>query len=443
MIAARIKSSEGDKTFRFTCVGATGQILHKKFNQDHLVKVRLHGELARVCGRDIFELAVTSVRETLSAIHHLTKQKSTKLFIDLHDKVRWNIKVNGHSLDGSDPNVGDLMCIEQNLDTVEIYPVMQGSKFNWLEAILGALLIVVGIVLMFIPGGQFLGVPLGIIGFNLALGGVALLLGGLITLFASPSQGKSPGVQQKATGTPSYLFSGSINVVNQGGPVPIAYGKVICGSVLIAATITSNNIIYVGAPNATSGTQGRITGSANPPQVTPTAADITPISVTPLMQDYMDLLGLTEWPDGIDVLTAQPGAALTAPKYAIKHWDGSFGLIYSTDITDPEVNPFSQMINTNIVVGHAVDPLILNYVNPNSVLDTVQVPVIGTQVPPGGKLNLLGPGWFFVFGRARLSTVNKIKVTYRAHTAIFPTLGPWKNFKVLARFRANHHATLH
>jgi hypothetical protein len=281
---------------------------------------------------------------------------------------------------------------------------------------------------------------LGMLGLELVIGGVATLLGGLITLFSSPTQQSSPGTKanKAATGLPSYLFSGSINVVDQGGPVPLCYGKVICGSQLIAATITSTSVVYVGAPPAVS---GNATGSANPPQVTPTAADIIPIEITPLMQDYMDLLGLTEWPDGSDVLTAQPGSSDDAPKYAIKHWDGSFGLIYSKDPT--EVNPFHQMISQNIVVSSAVDDAILNYINPNSGITSFTIPDLPPAVVQTGQKDLGGAGWFYLINRASLSTVNRLRNTQKFRANIFPTLGPWKNFKVLAQAKAKITANLH
>lgn len=597
MIEARFKCSDGERKYEINTIRSTGLIERRKFNQDKLVKVKLFGEIAKTAGRDVFELAVTSVREAISAIDHLTKHRTTKLFVKLHDKVRWKVIVNGVSMRGTDPHVCDELTLERDLETIEIYPVAQGAGFNFIEAILGALLVIVGIVLAFVPGLNILGISGAIIGIDLALGGVALLLGGLAQLFISPNQSQK---QKSANNQPSYLFSGTVNTVDQGGPVPVAYGQLICGSQLIAATVTSSAVTYIGAavPAPVAPTAPTVTGpppvapgalgwttplppsnatqliintwwnlnlgyqvqqtlfgktsivilkgspptqsawvvdvttagwksfgtsaltpvrtlpwassplpaagasvlqiqiwwngnlnkqveaiykgaisypvisgpipnqatwnsyittygwtsqgaavippvlpgqpppsnvktptakgpippinatpaaiatwwnanlgltvnskfgliqiSGSPPSTTafwadlitnaqytlapsgsfnsslvPPTSDITPVTITPMIQEYMDLAQLSEWPNGPEVLTAQPGAVQGQPFWAIKHWDGSLGLIYTLESDGPEQNfAFPQMIDESIVVTNAPSLDLTGYVNPNPI----------------------------------------------------------------------------
>ena len=41
----------------------------------------------------------------------------------------------------------------------------------------------------------------------------------------------------------SYLFSGPVNVINEGGPVPIGYGRLIVGSQVIMSTYGTTKVL--------------------------------------------------------------------------------------------------------------------------------------------------------------------------------------------------------
>ena len=353
---ARIKCAEGEREFNISdVINSSGRIERRIFNQDHLVKVNLYGSLARAAGRATWDLAVTSVREAILALHHLTKQRTTQLIATLHDRVRWRVMVNGVQIMGDDPNVADELMIERELETIDIYPEVQGAGGGFLQFIIGALLLVVGIVLMFVPG---LGPIAFTIGLDLALAGVAALLGGLIQLFGSPNSTQKP---KKTQNNPSYLFGGTVNVIDQGGAIPLAYGNVICGSTLIGASITTSSIRYIDASNI-------VSGSAGIQPVSPVFIPVTPPEITPAMQEYMNLTGMTVWPSSTEVLTPQIGALPDAPQFVTKHWDGSLGFIYSSDpLLGVEENlAFPQIIDDNIIVTNAPDPNLVNYVNPNA-----------------------------------------------------------------------------
>ena len=72
---------------------------------------------------------------------------------------------------------------------------------------------------------------LGYIGLSLVVGGVSQLL--------SPSPPSIP----EASKLQSFSFSGIVNVAEQGLPVPICYGRVITGSVVISAGLNSEPLL--------------------------------------------------------------------------------------------------------------------------------------------------------------------------------------------------------
>jgi len=214
----------------------------RKFNRDRLVKVRLYGRLATVAGRELFELAISSVREAITALHYLTGQRTTQYIDRTRQSVRWRVLVNGKQIDGDKPSVADELMIERDMDTIDIYPVMEGAGMNIFGLIIGAILLVVGIIFMAFGGGLM---ALHGIALMMVEAGAMALLGGLASLLQKPS---STPKDKGNKGNPSYLFSGSVNTQQQGGPVPVAYGKVIIGSQMISAWVTNSDVFGVPLP---------------------------------------------------------------------------------------------------------------------------------------------------------------------------------------------------
>jgi hypothetical protein len=63
--------------------------------------------------------------------------------------------------------------------------------------------------------------------------GVSMLLGGIAQLLAP-----TPKMNTPAEKTANNVFDGPVNVTAQGAPVPVGYGRMIVGSVVISAGIT-------------------------------------------------------------------------------------------------------------------------------------------------------------------------------------------------------------
>ena len=96
---------------------------------------------------------------------------------------------------------------------------------------------------MLLSGTSGLGTGLFGASVSKALGyiGTALLFGGVSQLL-SPS----PPSFNEASKLQSFSFSGIVNVADQGLPVPICYGRVITGSVVISAGLNSEPLIVSG-----------------------------------------------------------------------------------------------------------------------------------------------------------------------------------------------------
>lgn len=116
---------------------------------------------------------------------------------------------------------------------VHVVPVIAGASGGVGKILLGATLIAAAFVAAPFTAGtslSFVPTVLGGIGISMALGGVSQLL--------ANQQAPSSTTEDKE---PSYSFSGPLNLVSQGHPVPICYGTMIVGSVTISAGIDTES----------------------------------------------------------------------------------------------------------------------------------------------------------------------------------------------------------
>jgi predicted phage tail protein len=126
--------------------------------------------------------------------------------------------------------------------SIKIIPVVAGSKRSGiLGVVLGGALIASS---FFLPTGAllpFLGSlspSLSSIAFGI---GSSMLLGGASQLLSPQPKAMPP--QETYENTPSYSFNGAVNTVQQGQPVPVAYGRLIVGSCVISAGITADEYV--------------------------------------------------------------------------------------------------------------------------------------------------------------------------------------------------------
>jgi predicted phage tail protein len=129
--------------------------------------------------------------------------------------------------------LNELSLKREDLGVIEIVPVLEGaSETDWWMIAIG----VFGLGMATSPMS------------TMAM--MVLITAGVSNLLAQPPD--RPTLEQ-ITLEPdqlanSYLFQGPVNVVNEGSPVPIGYGRMLCGSTVVLSTydVTYTDVETVG-----------------------------------------------------------------------------------------------------------------------------------------------------------------------------------------------------
>ena len=113
-------------------------------------------------------------------------------------------------------------------DVIRITPVVIGSKkAGLLQTILGAVLVVVGVISTFTPANA--AAP------YLYSTGASMMLGGVVQMLSPQPAGLAR--KESADNKASYAFGGVTNTASQGYPVPLLYGRRRIGGAIISAGI--------------------------------------------------------------------------------------------------------------------------------------------------------------------------------------------------------------
>ena len=202
-----------------------------------LRKVKLYGQLAEFIGHKEFEVKVNNVSQAVSfLIHnfpHVESHMSPKYY---------QVKVGNYDIDKNE--------IDYPIGKEDIHftPVISGAGRGFGKVLLGAVLIGTALLL---PGaaptfgfscfsaaagsgamGAF-SATLANIGLGLTLMGVSEML------FPLPEPQKFNSEEDPQL---SFNFSGVQNTSRAGTPVPIVYGEIITGSVVISAAVDTNQV---------------------------------------------------------------------------------------------------------------------------------------------------------------------------------------------------------
>lgn len=185
-----------------------------------LREIRLYGPLRAQFGRSHW-LAVDTPAEAIRALSALF-QGFAAAFMG-HKGIGYRVWV-GEG-DQVDARTDETIALGASPERVfRIAPVLHGNKSGWGRIILGAIVTVVGV---YFNQGWLVNI------------GVSMMLGGAIQLL-SPQR---PGSASTAKNETSYAFNGPVNVISPGGPVPLLIGRVICGSVVASAGISTDEIV--------------------------------------------------------------------------------------------------------------------------------------------------------------------------------------------------------
>ena len=198
-----------------------------------LRKLKLYGELAEFIGHKEFEVKVNSISQAVSFLV-CNFPKSEAYIAERSYKVL----------------VGDYEVGEDELahpigqSDLHFVPVITGAGGRTGKFILGAALIGVGIVsggtgfaLNATQGVGFFGGSLAATAGNI---GVALTLSGVADLLTPIP--KTPDFTSEQDPRISFKFSGLQNTSRAGTPVPVVYGEIFTGSVVISAGVDTEQV---------------------------------------------------------------------------------------------------------------------------------------------------------------------------------------------------------
>ena len=217
----------------------------------NIVRVKFHGNLGKRLKKNTWNLAVESVSEAFYAVDIMSKRNLVKCMIEDSEKqLQYQVKVDDKLIDTSkiDPEKfstieNSELCIKRKIKTIDIIPLLEGSGGGG-----GGLMALVGIILIVASGGLAAGgLASGIFstaaanGF-LLMAGMTMMAGGISMMLAKPPKFDDFREIEQTKKSTSYLFSGPANTANEGGPVPIGYGRLIAGSQIIQSSLNTREM---------------------------------------------------------------------------------------------------------------------------------------------------------------------------------------------------------
>ena len=202
-----------------------------------LRKIKLYGQLAKFIGHKEFEVKVDNISQAVSfLIHNFSGAESYM------SPRYYQVKVGNYDIDESE------ISYPIGKQDIHFIPAITGAGSGMGKVLLGAALI--GGAFLFTPlsAGSFFG-PIVMPGSfaaalpltKAAIGiGAALVLSGVSDmLFPVPEPQKFNSEEDPQL---SFNFSGVQNTSRAGTPVPIVYGEIFTGSVVISAAIDTNQV---------------------------------------------------------------------------------------------------------------------------------------------------------------------------------------------------------
>ena len=202
-----------------------------------LRKLKLYGQLAEFIGHKEFDIKVNSVAQAVSFLVHNFPEVEAYM-----SPKYYQVKVGNYDIDDSE------LAYPVGQEDIHFIPVISGAGRGLGKILLGAALI--GGAFLFTPltAGSFFSPIVAPGSFAAATGvtkaivgiGASLILSGVSDmLFPLPEPQQFSSEEDPQL---SFNFSGVQNTSRAGTPVPIVYGEIITGSVVISAAIDTNQV---------------------------------------------------------------------------------------------------------------------------------------------------------------------------------------------------------
>ena len=200
-----------------------------------LRKIKLYGQLAEFIGHKEFEVKVHSITQAVSFLIHNFPEIESYM-----SPKYYQVKIGNYDIDESE------LAYPIGQEDIQFIPTISGAGRGLGKVLLGAVLIGAA---FFVPQGLTLSKGIGT-GFGFAKAGAlakglvyvgaSLVLQGVSELlFPLPEPQKFSSEEDPQL---SFNFSGVQNTSRAGTPVPIVYGEIITGSVVISAAIDTNQV---------------------------------------------------------------------------------------------------------------------------------------------------------------------------------------------------------
>lgn len=185
------------------------------------VKLYLHGHLRNKIQKDFVEVEALTV---LDALRNL-EMNYRKILKAPYDIGRWKIRI-------KDFETKESWTVPLFVSELHIYPDFKfGKNTNWVQIGIGATLMVLG------GAATLMGAP-GVGAFMFKMG-LAIAIGGVISMFLTPTNETSDGSNSK------YLGAGQ-NTTKSGTRIPIGYGLFKVAGQILSYNISSSNIRIYG-----------------------------------------------------------------------------------------------------------------------------------------------------------------------------------------------------
>lgn len=213
--------------------------------------VKVYGRLAEHLKQRVFHAEVASPAEAVRFLCANFPGLDQWLVDSSQDGIGYRVMVGKTKVGEEDLG---MFCNDQA--TISITPVLTGAGGNT-GTILAGIGLVAAAIILAPAGGGFLGLGAGLkasvtsglaTGFisssvSTAIGsiGAAMILGGVSQLI-SPTATPATTAQRDPRQLKSFNFSGIQNTSVQGVPLPLVYGKMYVGSIVISAGINTTDI---------------------------------------------------------------------------------------------------------------------------------------------------------------------------------------------------------
>ena len=204
-----------------------------------LRKLKLYGELAEFVGHKEFEIKVDSLAKAVSFLVNNFPQVEKYM-----NPQYYQVKVGNYAVDKDEIHhpIGQ--------EDIHIVPVISGAGRGFGKVLLGAALIAGAFAFSPLTLGSFTAkgvaagaVPFAKVGFlakaSLYVGTSLVLSGVTDMLFPLPKPKEFKSEQDPHL---SFSFSGTQNTSRAGTPVPIVYGEIVTGSVVISGAIDTQQV---------------------------------------------------------------------------------------------------------------------------------------------------------------------------------------------------------